>query len=103
MLLLVVQAELDQLGQLGIVRAGLEKAQQSLVDTRTIIMNLRDRRAAQRAALVARVHRPDRLVVRVEEPVVALVDGLIAGFPGAQDEPLEEPRRVTQMPLRGAR
>ena len=58
-------------------------------------MNLRDRRAARRAALGARVHRPDGLVVRVEEPLEALVDGLVAGLPGAQDEPLEEPRRVS--------
>jgi hypothetical protein len=51
MLLLVIQAELDQAQELGIVGTGREQAQQCIVDARTIIMNLLDGRSAQRAAV----------------------------------------------------
>ena len=63
-------------GELGIVGARREEVEHSLVDTGTIIMNLRNGRPAQVAALGARVHGADRVVVRVEDPLIAIVDGV---------------------------
>ena len=103
MLLLVVQAELDEAGELGIVGARREEIERRVVDTGTVIMNLRNGRSAQVAALGARVHVADRVVVRVEDPLVTIVDGRVAGLPRAEDEALEEPGRVPQVPLRRAR
>src|SRR6185436_8774891 len=78
-------------------------AQHCVVDARTIIMNLLDGRPAQRAAVASRVHRPDRLVIRVEDPVVSIVDRHVIRQSRPEDESLEKPRRVPQMPLRRAR
>ena len=101
-LLLVVEAELDDGGKLCVVGAGREEIEHRLVDTGTIIMNLRECGSAQIAALGARVHVADRVVVRVEYPLVAIVDGRVTGLPRAENEALEEPGRMPQVPLRGA-
>jgi hypothetical protein len=94
MLLLVVQAELDEARELGVVGLGLEEAEHGVVDTGTIIMNLGNGRAAKHAAVGPGMHRADRLVVGVEEPLVSIVYGPVAALPGPEDEPFEEPRGV---------
>ena len=101
-LLLVVEAELDDGGKLCVVGAGREEIERRLVDTGTIIMNLRECGSAQVAALGARVHIADRVVVRVEYPLITIVDGGVTGLPRAENEALEEPGRMPQMPLRRA-
>src|SRR5215207_1625493 len=103
MLLLVVEPELDDRSEQLVVGARLEQLEDRIVDAGTIIMNLSNRRAAQDAALRTRVHLADRVVVRVEQTLITVVDWAIARGVRHQDEVFKEPRRVAEVPLRRAR
>src|ERR1044071_87407 len=98
MLLLVMNAQLDQRQYFGRERAG-EQCLQLLVDGGAVGVHLRDGRTRQQATLGPRMARTDRFVVRVEEKVPALVIHTVARTMGAEHEGLEKPRRVREVPL----
>ena len=101
MLLLVVEPQGDQLRQPGL--AGIaEQTLHGLVDVGAIARDLVDARTRQEAALGSRMARPHRLVVRVEDVGVRIVEGAVAGRVLAEDEGLEEPGHVGPVPLRRA-
>jgi len=101
-LLLVVQAQLDQVAG----RGGQPRAQQvghRLVDMLAVGAHLRQRRARQQAAARPLVARADGVVVRVEQEAEALVEAPVAGAERREHELLEEPGGVREVPLAGAR
>src|SRR4051812_29284340 len=59
-----------------------------------------ERRAAEHTASRALMPRPFRLVIAVEQEGVALVERRAAEHMIAQDEGLEKPGRVGEVPLR---
>jgi hypothetical protein len=69
---------------------------------RPIYEDLVDRRAGDEAALGAAVALSSLDVVGVEEERVARIRRHIRRFEGREDERLEEPARVGEVPLRGA-
>ena len=72
---------------------------QRLIDMSAIGADFVERGAAQHAAARPRVARPFGLVIAVEQEAAALVERAIAGHVVAQDEGLEEPGRVREMPF----
>ncbi len=97
MLLLVIEAELEQ--RMPIAAVPLDQVDRGLGDMATIGQDLLDAGTRDHAALRARMARPDGLVVGVEEIFVGrIVDAIVARV-RAQQEGLEEPRRVCEMPL----
>ena len=100
-LLLVVEAELDERGRRrGVAR--VDELVHRVVDVRAVLRDLVDARPREQTALRARVPRTDRFVVRVEEVRVRGVERRVAGEPGREDERLEEPGGVGPVPLRRA-
>src|SRR4051812_2536945 len=71
------------------------------VDRRPVGDDLGDRRAREQPALRTRMAGADALVVRVEEVVVRVVER--GSTKRTEDEALEEPRRMSEVPLHGAR
>src|SRR4029078_10119148 len=98
-LLLMIDAELDQAKRL-FAQVG-QRALKRLVDMEAIAANLVQRRAAQHPAPRSGVARTLGLVIAVEQESVSLVEGGVAEHTVAQDEALEEPARVGQVPLGG--
>ena len=99
MLLLVIDAELDQFERVG--RKLRQRALQRFVDMGAVGAHLVERGPAEHAAARARMPRPFRLVIAVEQEGVALVERRVAGQVIAQDEGLEEPGRVGEVPFGG--
>jgi hypothetical protein len=102
-LLLVVEAQLDAGESFGTAVRLVEEPVHALVDRVAEGADLVQGGARQGAAAGARLPRPHRLVVGVEEVRVTLVHHAVAGHVPRQHEGLEEPRRVGQVPLRRAR
>jgi hypothetical protein len=100
-LLLVLQAELHQLTQLGVVRAR-QQGGDARVHVRAVGLDFGQARPRDQAALRARVLLAHALVVAVEQHPKAGVEGLEAGLKTFQHEGLEEPRHVGQVPFGGA-
>ena len=98
MLLLVVYAELDQRGCLACELAVAEPHQR-LVDESAIGAHLIARGARQKPTLGPWMTRTDALVIGVEAILEALVEHSVAGQEGLQQERLEEPGGVGEMPL----
>ena len=96
-LLLVVDAELDQRQRFG--RQRRQRALERLVDMSAIGADLVERRAAEHAAPGPRVTRAFAFVIAVEQEGVALVERAVAGDVIAQHEGLEEPGGVGEMPF----
>jgi hypothetical protein len=67
-----------------------------------IALDLGQRRPCQEAALRPGMPLAERLVVGVEEILIVGIEGTIAGGEARQDEGLEEPGGVGEMPLRRA-
>src|SRR5262245_45326822 len=65
--------------------------------------HLRRRGACQEATLAARLPRTDALVIGVEAIFEPLVEQAIAGQERREQEGLEEPRGMREVPFRGAR
>jgi hypothetical protein len=104
MLLLVVQADLDQRTERR-HELGVGRRQQLLhvvVHVGAVVVHLLHRGARDVAALVAAVALARLDVVRVEQVGVLLVKRRIVGRVLAEDERLEEPADMRQVPLRGA-
>ena len=104
MLLLVVQAQ-RQDGCDAVDHRALGAPQErlhALVHRVAVGADLAHGGAREVAALGARVARAERLVVAVEEEVVLRVERRVVRDVLLQDEALEEPRRVRDVPARGA-
>src|SRR5687768_688258 len=99
MLLLVIDAELDQLQRPRRHSAVAEETRQGFIDVVAIGANLTGAWPRQQPASGARLPRPDTLVVGVEAILETLVEDLIAGKERLEQERLEEPRRMREMPF----
>jgi hypothetical protein len=99
MLLFVVQAQLDQVKKLGARIIG-QQIHHRRVHSLAKGKHLLQRRAGYQSAMRARVHRPDRLIVGVEQEMPGRVTWFVRGI-AAEHEMLEEPRRVREMPFAG--
>ena len=100
-LLLVVQAEHGQRGEVG-PRVGVAAIDQLLhrgIDVGAVARDLLDGRAREQAPLRSRMTRTDGLVVRVEEVPEVGIEDVVPGERGLEEERLEEPGRVTAVPL----
>ena len=97
MLLLVVEAELDQ-RQRGSAKPR-QRRRNGLVDMGATGEDLVQARAAEHAAARARVALALALVIGIEQIGPALVAQAIAGDMVAQDEGLEEPAGVGEVPF----
>src|SRR5476651_1509679 len=95
MLLLMVQAKLDERGTIG--RILIEELSHRLRDMEAIGGDLLDTGTRDQPALWARMARPDRLVVGIEEIFIGGVEDAIRRHVRPQDESFEEPRRVCEM------
>ena len=104
MLLLVVDADLDQSRDLGArTDAPRQQLGQRLVHVRAVGQHLLARRPREHAALRARLPRALALVVGIEAIVEGRVEDLVARQVLGKDEGLEEPGDVRQVPLGRAR
>src|SRR5690242_16951641 len=101
MLLLVMEAQGNAIGNATVVQLG-NKSLQRIVDKVAIFENLARCRPRQHSAPGTRMPRAERLIVRIEEKVVALVERTIAGRVRQQDNALEEPCGMGEVPFRGA-
>ena len=101
MLLLVLEAEGDAAG--GFVFEGmLEEAVDGGVDVGAVGEDGVERRAGEGGAELLLGHVAEGVVVAVEEPVEVGMEGLVGGDELAEDEGLEEPAGVGEVPLDGA-
>ena len=97
MLLLVIETERHQGMEFGI-DALRQQIVHALVDAGAIGQHFGKGWPGQQSALRARMHRPDRLIIGVEEEQPVLVEEPVAGIAG-EHELLEEPGGVGEMPL----
>jgi hypothetical protein len=100
-LLLVVEAEGHELVD-RLADVGREDGAHRTVDGLPVGPDLGGGRPGDLAALGPGVPGADGLVVRVEQVAEGLVERLVAGVVGLEDERLEEPGGVGPVPLRGA-
>ena len=101
MLLLVIDTQFDQRRGLlpHIIAGGLDEAQHRRGDMIAIGGDRIDGRARQQTARRAWVTRPDGFVIRVEEISESGVKDVIARGRGHEQECLEKPAGVRQMPF----
>ena len=103
MLLLVVQAKLDQVADLWpdrLVRR-FDQAEHGRIHMGAIGEHLRRGGAGDQTALGARVPLAHRLVIGVEQVGVPVVERRISRQRWGEQKHLEEPGRVRQMPFGG--
>ena len=100
-LLLMVEAEIDQVEQRWAERS-IEKVVHGGVDVAPVLGDFVERRTGQQSADRARVPGADRIVVGIEEVAEHRVERPVARKFLQQQEGLEEPGRVSLVPLRGA-
>src|SRR6185503_19107720 len=96
MLLLVMKSERDRVVLIEV----LEKLEHVLVDITAILEYLLDGRSSHETALRTTVSLASLNVVRVEEVRVPRIERHIMRIPLPQNERLEKPARVSQVPLR---
>ena len=101
MLLLVMEAQDDQLGQTGLIRM-LEQWRHGSVDMGAVARDVLDARPREEPALGAGVPGADSLVVRVEDVRVRIVEHVVTAGVLSEQERLEEPRDMGAVPLRRA-
>ena len=103
-LLLVVQAEHDQRPENALQAAvgTVEQRAHPRVDRLAIPVDLGDRRASEQPAFAPRDPLADRVVVGIEQETIFRWGDPVAGRGRLDDERLEEPARVCQVPLGGA-
>ena len=102
-LLLVLQAEFDERGELGVVAARAQQCLQTFVDVRAPAFHVGKQRARDQAALGARELLADAVVVAVEEHAEARVEGAELRLEAFEQKGLEEPGHVREVPFHGAR
>jgi hypothetical protein len=103
MLLLVIDTERRDREQLLVLGPRAQQLLHVLVDVLAIVEHFLDRRARQQTALRPLVHAAYGLVVGVEEIFEVRMERAIPGEQRLQQELLEEPAGVCEVPLRGAR
>ena len=101
-LLLVVDADLDEPGDLCVDAAG-EQRPQAVVHMGAIGHDPLARRPCEQPPLGARLPRALALVVGVEAVVEAVVEHPVAGQVLGKDKCFKEPRHMREVPLRRAR
>ena len=103
-LLLVVEAELDDRGErLAAAVGACQQLEHLLVDVGAVGEHVVERRARQQPALRPRVLGPDLLVVRIEQDAELGMERPVVGPAGRDDEGFEEPAGVREVPLGRAR
>ncbi len=100
-LLLVLEAEGDAAGGF-VFEWVLEEAVHGGVDVGAVGEDGVERRAGEGGAELLLGHVAEGVVVAVEEPVEVGVEGLVGGDELAEDEGLEEPAGVGEVPFDGA-
>ena len=100
MLLFMVETKHDQINSLGWQRLR-EHLEHGPVDMASIVADLLDRRAGDHASLRARMARPGRLVVGVEQEGIHRVEFDISRVERLEKKRLEEPCHVGPVPLGG--
>jgi len=98
--LFVLDAEFDQI-QRGLRQSPFQPQVQGRVDVATVGQHGFQAGPLNRPAQRTRMARSDGVVIGVEEKAVALVEGLVAGIAGPEDELFKEPAGVGEVPLRG--
>src|SRR5580698_10053806 len=101
-LLLMVQAELEQVGR-GAGERTVEDLAHHLVDMVPVLGYLGDARTRHETPFGPRMSLADRLVVRVEDVAIGRMERRVGAELPGHDEGFEEPRRVTAVPFRRAR
>ncbi len=102
MLLLVIDAELDQRRGFRAHAAG-EEQRERLVHMRAIVAHGLGRRAREQPTFAARLPRSHALIIGVEAIFEALVEHAVAGEEALQHEGLEEPSGMGEVPFGRAR
>ena len=100
MLLLVLDAELDQGSDVG-VEPMVHEIAHGGIDVAPVVGDLHDARPRHQAPVGPRVPGSDAFVVRVEQEPEVRVEDLVARQRGTEQERFEEPRRVCAVPLGG--
>ena len=103
MLLLVVQAELDEIERFHRQRAAGEQRAHALVHVRAVAQHLVETRAREHPALRPRILLADAVVIRVEEETERGIEGPVRRVAALEHEGLEEPGGVREVPLHRAR
>src|SRR5580658_6541122 len=98
-LLLVVTAQLHELRD---CPGGVppQKFLDTRIDMLTIGKDCLERRSSQQAAAWPGMACADRLIIRVEQKIELIVKNPVPGQMRHEDEALEEPRSVPEMPFR---
>jgi hypothetical protein len=86
-----------------VARSALEQRRHRRVDVGAVAAHLGHRRSRQQAAVWARIDLPDLLVVGVEQHIKAVTKRPVAGKVRLEQEGLEEPADVREVPLGRAR
>ena len=104
MLLLVMQPQDERGPDLSELRliGPIEKRFHPAVDGRAVVIDLGHRRPGEQAAPIARDTLAHGVVVRIKEIGILRIDWRFAGLFRRQDESLEEPRGMGQVPFDGA-
>ena len=103
MLLLMIEAQINQRrygGPRGVVRC-LEEIGYRFIDVAPVSYHLGDGRPRYQASLGSGMARPERVVIGIKQERIATVNGLIACIETLQDEGLEKPRGMAEVPFRG--
>ena len=98
MLLLVIAAELDQLGDWG-AKIILHERRHRAVDVVAIRDDRLERRARDHAPSRTRLTRADALVIGVEQEIELRIEGAVTWEIGFENHSLEKPRRMREMPF----
>src|SRR4051794_32744953 len=97
MLLLMIQSNLNQ--RRGTLIRDFQVAQHGFVDVRAIGVNLIQTRSRHQSTRATIGMRSKLLVVGVEKLLVSGIEECISGIVRAEDESLEKPGGVRQMPF----
>src|ERR1019366_206670 len=101
--LLMIEAQINQRRHgwaHGVVRS-LEEIGYRFIDVAPVSYHLGGGRPRYQASLGSGMARPERVVIGIEQKRIAAVNGLIACIETLQDEGLEKPRGMAEVPFRG--
>lgn len=105
MLLFVMDAELEtrKIAMEEFRVGALEEILDLFVDRRTVTKDFLERRPGNQISFRLREERTQSLVVRIKKSVEPGMKGSVVGIPFDQNEALEKPGRMGEMPLRWTR
>ncbi len=98
MLLFVIETEHDACRDVFII-SRIQQLEHGGIDVRTVGEDFIERRAREQAALRPRMHVADRVIIRVEQVIEASVETAVSRIEGLEDEALEKPGNVREVPL----